>query len=367
MRNILVQGLIFLLILFVRDCLSENIKKEEDKAEVSESDFIDIFYLDENHRPVVDLQPLEPLSEGVKAILAMYALQAGGGCGGSSGAGLECKLTSSLGLGEQCSDRHISLVRSWFKHNMPSIGRYAKGAIKGSIETGNFRSICYNAPDTATRQKIWISIRVKRHDDVFSVEAESEWISGADGPSGKILYETEYQIELDEIILQSHLVIPGDQEADSEIATGGVKGIVKMDSNNVSKGKKEKENWTLYGSYSVPFQADCRKAGNQPSRCGVSNILEIKELSGNSANISIGIIGGNLHQCQLEGVAHKKGDYLEYHEKYTDSLGKERECILHLKVEGRNIVLYDQLDRNCKRLYCGQRAGFAGKKFPISD
>jgi glutathione S-transferase len=59
------------------------------------------------------------MSEGINAILAMYALQTGGGCEGHDDAGLRCELTKSLGLGAQCSEKHLKLVRSWFKNEVP--------------------------------------------------------------------------------------------------------------------------------------------------------------------------------------------------------------------------------------------------------
>src|SRR5579859_6685684 len=70
-----------------------------------------VFYLDDQFRPVARLDRLGPMSEGFKAILAMYALQVGAGCKND----YQCVLTQDLGLGNQCSDQQVNLVRSWFK------------------------------------------------------------------------------------------------------------------------------------------------------------------------------------------------------------------------------------------------------------
>jgi hypothetical protein len=68
---------------------------------------VSVFLLDSHHTPVVRLEKLTPpLSEPVRAILAMYALQDGGGCEGENDPkenGLHCILTTALGVGPQCS------------------------------------------------------------------------------------------------------------------------------------------------------------------------------------------------------------------------------------------------------------------------
>jgi hypothetical protein len=72
-----------------------------------------VFYLDDRYRPVAKPERLQPLSDGTKAILAMYALQIGAGCGGRRPTDeIHCELTTALGLGAQCSAQHISLVRT---------------------------------------------------------------------------------------------------------------------------------------------------------------------------------------------------------------------------------------------------------------
>jgi len=54
-----------------------------------------IFYLDEHYNPVVRLDRLGPMTDALRAILAMYTLQSGAGCVGHIGKkdGLNCALT----------------------------------------------------------------------------------------------------------------------------------------------------------------------------------------------------------------------------------------------------------------------------------
>lgn len=163
-----------------------------------------IFYLDAQYRPVVRLERLEPFPEGIKAILAMYALQVGGGCEGHDEAGLKCELTKSLGLGAQCSDRHLNLVRSWFKKEMPPMGWYPERVIQRVLKSSDLQSICYNAPYTATRQVIWKTIRVKKENDHFHIDAIRHWTASADGPSGQDRYQTEYRIDAHMVVVIAH-------------------------------------------------------------------------------------------------------------------------------------------------------------------
>jgi hypothetical protein len=163
-----------------------------------------VFYLDSQFRPVAKLERLGQMSEGAKAILAMYALQRGGGCEGNDQAGLKCELTKALGLGAQCSKEHLQLVKSWFKQEMPPMSGYPEQVIQRVLRSGDLESICYNQPYTATRQEVWEIIRVKREGNHFSVDAISHWTAGADGPSGKNRYSTKYRVEKNDVTTLSH-------------------------------------------------------------------------------------------------------------------------------------------------------------------
>lgn len=163
-----------------------------------------VFYLDSQHRPVAMPERLGQMSEGVRAILAMYALQIGGGCEGNDEAGLKCELTKALGLGAQCSRGHLQLVQSWFNKEMPPMNGYPEQTIQRVLSSGTLESICYNQPHTATRQQIWEIIRVKKESNLVSVDAISRWTASADGPSGQNRYSTTYRVEENGVTIVNH-------------------------------------------------------------------------------------------------------------------------------------------------------------------
>lgn len=163
-----------------------------------------VFYLDSQYRPVAKLERLGKIPEGTKAILAMYALQIGGGCEGNDEQGLKCELTKALGLGAQCSSQHLSLVRAWFKELLPPLSGHSELTVQNAIKSGELGSICYNQPYTATRQQIWEIIRVSTEDNLVSVDAISQWTASADGPSGKNRYSTIYRVDENAVTVLSH-------------------------------------------------------------------------------------------------------------------------------------------------------------------
>ena len=164
-----------------------------------------VFYLDAQYRPVAKLDRLGQMSEGINAILAMYALQTGGGCEGHDDAGLRCELTKSLGLGAQCSEKHLKLVRSWFKNEVPAMSIYPEATIQRSFKSGELEPICYKAPDTSTVQEVWEIIKVKREDNLVLVDAIRRWtFNSADGPSYRSRYKTEYRINAHTITVVAH-------------------------------------------------------------------------------------------------------------------------------------------------------------------
>lgn len=164
----------------------------------------EVFYFDSQNRPNAKIEGLGQQNEAVKAILAMYAIQRGGGCEGRDEAGLKCELTKSLGLGVQCSEKHIELVKSWFKKELPLMSVYPAQAIQRALITGDLESICYQQPYTATRQEIWTTIRAKMKDDLVFVDATSFSMSSADGPYWKNRYSTTYRHGESEVIIVKH-------------------------------------------------------------------------------------------------------------------------------------------------------------------
>ena len=164
-----------------------------------------VFYLDKSYNPVTRLDRLKPLSEGMRAILAMYALQNAGGCGSFFGAHeLKCVLTESLGLGNQCSDAHIHLVSTWFKNGMPNLAGTGEGAFQKAIKDGDLDAICARWPDNSGLQFIWEIIRVRQDNNHVHVEAIREVQANADGPDYEFKDVSEYSINLKDVTVLAH-------------------------------------------------------------------------------------------------------------------------------------------------------------------
>jgi len=153
----------------------------------------------------VDLAPLQPMSEGLRAILAFYALRANGGCPPGTWSddfktySMQCPLPTALGLGDQCSPRHLALVKSWFKDAVPPL-RLSKKTAAEVVKTGKFASICNATPDGATHQTIWSSIRVRRDgDSLVTVSADGAWTNGPGADDGFFQTVATYRIHADRI------------------------------------------------------------------------------------------------------------------------------------------------------------------------
>ncbi len=160
-----------------------------------------LFYYDEASRPVVRLDRISPMEEGLKAILAMYALQNGAGCEGGVD-NLSCALTDALNLGGQCSERHVALVGAWFKGGIPKMSGYSP-ALYQDMTPANLKSICYNhQPTGATFQNVWDIIRVNRSGHRVLIYAHGGW--SAREESGTFSYVSEYEIGPGTVTLISH-------------------------------------------------------------------------------------------------------------------------------------------------------------------
>jgi phage-related tail fiber protein len=160
-----------------------------------------IFYLNEKFLPVVKLEKLAPLTDGMRAILAMYALQNGAGCSGGN-ANLICSLTKSLNLSDQCSKEHINLIRSWFKNGIPKMSGYAGHVYKNINKPGILESICYHHSDSGSYQSIWHIIRVIQKANYIIVDAQGSWL--AREKTGTFRYITEYKINTNSVAVVSH-------------------------------------------------------------------------------------------------------------------------------------------------------------------
>jgi hypothetical protein len=159
----------------------------------------------------VNLKPIGELSPGMKAILAYYAMRANGGCPpgewdeNTRVYKMECPLTTALGLGYQCSDAQISLVKTWFKDGIPALGLLDAKKAQEVNKDKDFASICSNTPYTATHQSIWNSIRVKQLDGgKVTITAKGDWTSGPEGDSGSFQAVTTYRILTDRVQVVDH-------------------------------------------------------------------------------------------------------------------------------------------------------------------
>jgi hypothetical protein len=166
---------------------------------------VTIFYLDENYHPVVKLERLGPISDGMRAILAMYALQNGAGCDGSNQS-FGCLLPESLNLGRQCSEKHIDIIRTWFKKSIPKMSGYSDSVYKNIQTPGDLEAICYKMPDTATFQYRWDIICVTQNEDNVIVDAHGTWLEREE--TGSFRYITEYKINQDSVVVISHKKMP---------------------------------------------------------------------------------------------------------------------------------------------------------------
>lgn len=156
-----------------------------------------VFYFDEHSRPVVRLDRI-PLSDPVKAILALYALQNGAGCGGKNEQDLvTCALTSELGLGANCSEEHLRTVRRWFS-KVPSLSSRWNPNLDGDArKAGALEALCYRQPDTASWQNIWAVIRMDVKADVVTVDAI--FFGGSQHGRTRARYQASYRIGQQEI------------------------------------------------------------------------------------------------------------------------------------------------------------------------
>ncbi len=91
----------------------------------------------------VNRSAIQKLSAPEKAILAYYAMRAGGDCKHQHGT-LHCLLTDALGLGHQCSKAHKHLVHQWFKHE-PEILEDLYTCYKKADSEQTFQIITYIA------------------------------------------------------------------------------------------------------------------------------------------------------------------------------------------------------------------------------
>lgn len=90
--------------------------------------------------------------------------------------------------------------------------------------------------------------------------------------------------------------------------------------------------------------------------------MALKRQSDTEIRFKFMLFGANAHSCEMEGVARRKnGSTYEYRELMDLGDGKA-ECRLSLSVHKGYVELQDA-DENCRRNYCGMRAGISGVAF----
>jgi hypothetical protein len=169
---------------------------------------IEVLTSSESTEAEINLKPLEPLSPAMRAILAFYAMRANSGCPPGEWSGdryrMQCPLTTALGLGDQCSDEHIALVRKWFKDGIPPVNLDKAEAVRIG-KSGKFEDACNATPYTATHQTNWLTLRVERKKpDLMTVEASGAGTSGPEADSGFFTDVTTYRILPDRVKVVSH-------------------------------------------------------------------------------------------------------------------------------------------------------------------
>jgi len=159
----------------------------------------------------VHLERLGPLSPALRAILAFYAMRANGGCPpgtwdeASKTYDMKCPLTTALGLGSQCSEAQLALVRFWFKDGIPAVNLDRADAVQIG-KSGDFASACNATPYTATHQSIWSSLRVRqdKKKGLVTITGEGSWTAGPEAGGGFFTDVTTYHILKDRVRVVRH-------------------------------------------------------------------------------------------------------------------------------------------------------------------
>jgi hypothetical protein len=156
---------------------------------------------------VVRLDKLSPpLTEGLRAILAMYTLQSGAGCEDPvPDKKLSCALNTALKVGPQCSDAQLQLVGAWFKSVPKMSGDKTDSNKYVDIQPpGSLKELCLSAPDDGEGNvQIWTRIKVTQDGGKVLIDAEGVSEAGGDIET-HYRYKTKYQIQGHSIATLSH-------------------------------------------------------------------------------------------------------------------------------------------------------------------
>ncbi|KUF41718.1 hypothetical protein AS361_01505 [Myroides marinus] len=144
----------------------------------------------------IDETYFKTISEQQKAALGYVITFVGNECQWQDQAnktqreGLICKLLSALDLGEQCSEKHLSFLRSWFKKDVK---------VLDELKT------CPTIPETSTVQTMFNSIKISQVQSKIIVFTEEVYINSREDYSKT--FQKEYSFHLDNNTIKLDTII----------------------------------------------------------------------------------------------------------------------------------------------------------------
>jgi hypothetical protein len=148
--------LTFLLILLISIC-------DKGKAQIS------TFKIISNHGDI-DTNEISKLDEALKAVAALYSSMAGTSCDTTT-----CELTTALGLGDQGSEAHKSLIKKYFPND-----KVAKAVIKQDCYLSRAGSSNFSGYEYLTLTKTKDTVTVYYKVDFYN-HGEDSMIKNYDG------------------------------------------------------------------------------------------------------------------------------------------------------------------------------------------
>ena len=110
------------------------------------------------------------------------------------------------------------------------------------------------------------------------------------------------------------------------------------------------------------FRYTGTKCPAQDTSClstAASDVARVSRLAGGGSKLSVRIVFGQGHICQMEGPAQWRDGTLILR---ADALDPNAPCELHAKIQGSILTLEDTGGR-CQPVYCGARGMLQGARF----
>jgi hypothetical protein len=128
---------------------------------------VKLYGLDKDYAPTLDRETIACLTDAERAAVGFVTPTLGGRCipapGDDDAHGhLDCPLTSALGLGYQCEEKHKEFLQRWLPKDAPAQ--------------------CRRWPDTAYTQETLTTLTLTTVGQILTVDYEA---SGTTGPGGK--------------------------------------------------------------------------------------------------------------------------------------------------------------------------------------